>query len=293
MHTCPNKMIYIGITGRDPKKRWASNGFYYKDNKRFSNAIRKYGWINIRHEIIKDNLSQDEAEYFEKKYIQKYNSTNPKKGYNLTFGGIKGVELVNQRRVLRYDYHGNLLGIYKSQKDASEKTGIYKEIISLICLHKQAYDCESCVFRYEGDPFSIDSKKDSNLRKVIYQLDINKNIINQYNSMVEAAKNFTNSDASCIGYAINHNTHTAYGYYWCEVDKYKNFKPQISKYSKKKINKYSLDGEFIETYNSIAEAQRIYGKIDIGSCCKGRNKTAGGFIWKYSDEVENNTLEVV
>ena len=62
MHTCPNKMIYIGITGRDPKKRWASNGFYYKDNKRFSNAIRKYGWINIRHEIIKDNLSQDEAE---------------------------------------------------------------------------------------------------------------------------------------------------------------------------------------------------------------------------------------
>lgn len=45
------------------------------------------------------------------------------------------------------------------------------------------------------------------------------------------------------------------------------------------IEQYNLQGEFIQEWSSIAEAERQIGG-DIQACCKGKQKTAGGFIWK-------------
>lgn len=60
-HTTPNGKVYIGITGNEPRKRW-NNGNGYRGNKHFWNAILKYGWDNIAHEILFDGLTQDQAE---------------------------------------------------------------------------------------------------------------------------------------------------------------------------------------------------------------------------------------
>ena len=51
----------------------------------------------------------------------------------------------------------------------------------------------------------------------------------------------------------------------------------------KKVDKYTLDGEYIRTYNSIGEAQRITGIYNISAACRGQYKSAGGFIWKFTD----------
>lgn len=50
------------------------------------------------------------------------------------------------------------------------------------------------------------------------------------------------------------------------------------------INQYSLDGEFIKTWNSSMEAAKSLGKThgNICSCCKGKRKYAYGYIWKYA-----------
>jgi hypothetical protein len=45
------------------------------------------------------------------------------------------------------------------------------------------------------------------------------------------------------------------------------------------IEQYDLQGKFIQEWSSIAEAERQI-KGDIQACCKGKQKTAGGFIWK-------------
>lgn len=43
-------------------------------------------------------------------------------------------------------------------------------------------------------------------------------------------------------------------------------------------------GELLATFPSLMEAVRVTGinKGNISSCCKGKYKSAGGFLWKYS-----------
>lgn len=89
-HTAPNGKVYIGITGQKPEQRWA-NGNGYKHNTYFYRAIRKYGWENIKHEIIcQGPLSAAQAGAVEKSFIHLYDSTNPDKGYNHSTGGEYG-----------------------------------------------------------------------------------------------------------------------------------------------------------------------------------------------------------
>lgn len=42
-------------------------------------AIKKYGWNNIEHKIIKTNLSQEDALNLERELIRKYNLNNIQK----------------------------------------------------------------------------------------------------------------------------------------------------------------------------------------------------------------------
>ncbi len=87
-HTSPNGKVYIGITGKTAEERW-QNGRGYKANKHFYNAIKKYGWDNIKHEILYQNLKAEEAYKIEKELIKKYQSNNLKNGYNKSIGGEK------------------------------------------------------------------------------------------------------------------------------------------------------------------------------------------------------------
>ena len=83
-HTCPDNKVYIGITCQEPSKRWL-NGLGYKKSW-FYNAIQKYSWENIKHEILYENLSYEDAINKEHKLILEYESWCPAKGYNDSIG---------------------------------------------------------------------------------------------------------------------------------------------------------------------------------------------------------------
>ena len=92
VHTTPSEKHYVGITSHNPHRRWRANGQGYKRNTYFYQAIKKYGWENIKHEIIYENLTRDEAIEIEMQLIKKLNSNDRNFGYNLTLGGdgVKG-----------------------------------------------------------------------------------------------------------------------------------------------------------------------------------------------------------
>lgn len=55
--------------------------------------------------------------------------------------------------------------------------------------------------------------------------------------------------------------------------------------NKIKINQYDMFGVFIKTYNSIMEASKETGanSVHISRCAKGKQKTCGGYVWKYAN----------
>lgn len=57
------------------------------------------------------------------------------------------------------------------------------------------------------------------------------------------------------------------------------------------VFQYDLEGNFIKEWSSMTLANKEIGidKSQISCCCKGKNKTAGGFKWKYKKEKINET----
>ena len=60
-HTTPSGKVYIGITRTTLERRCGSNGRNYSKNILFYRAIQKYGWQNIKHEILFDGLTKEQA----------------------------------------------------------------------------------------------------------------------------------------------------------------------------------------------------------------------------------------
>lgn len=60
----------------------------------------------------------------------------------------------------------------------------------------------------------------------------------------------------------------------------------------KRINQYTLDGEFIKTWKSTMEIERTLGYIhnNISNACKGKLKTAYGHKWSY---YKGNDLTII
>lgn len=80
-HTFPNGKVYIGITRQKPEKRW-NKGRGYEQSPYMWNAIQKYGWENIKHEIIMQNLTRQSALMIEEALINQYKTNIPACGYN-------------------------------------------------------------------------------------------------------------------------------------------------------------------------------------------------------------------
>lgn len=85
-HTLFDGRAYIGITCQPLSRRWR-DGEGYKTSPYFYRAIQKYGWDAFEHEVLLDNLTEEEAIAKEKELIAEYQTQNRAHGFNLTGGG--------------------------------------------------------------------------------------------------------------------------------------------------------------------------------------------------------------
>lgn len=55
--------------------------------------------------------------------------------------------------------------------------------------------------------------------------------------------------------------------------------------TKKRVVQKSIDGDILNTYDSLSDAGRAIGipVSNITHCCKGRIRHAGGYVWEYLD----------
>lgn len=221
-HTLPNQKVYIGKTC-DVKRRWRACN--YVGNWFFYNAIQEYGWENITHEILEDNLTLEEANEKEKYYVALYQSANSQYGYNLRAGGAGGGAIASKtekfkeryKRVYQYTLEGDFIAEWDNLTLAAESCGGVNKItgISQCCngKRKTAYG-----FQWRYEKFDHLSKQElTGVKKRIVQKDLEGNVIQIYNSVSEAVNALGMKSHTSIGNVLNGRTKTAYGFLWEEL----------------------------------------------------------------------------
>lgn len=119
--------------------------------------------------------------------------------------------------------------------------------------------------------------------KPVYQFDLNGNKIKKWKSMSFASKE-TGIVLSSIYNCCIKKSSSAGGYFW-SYDSVINKNEMSSKRYRihRCVKQYDLDGNYIATYNSCAEAAKCVGttQSSIYSCCTKTRRTAKNFIWEF------------
>lgn len=303
-----NGKVYIGITRQNPLKRWL-NGKGYIDNKHFYRSIKKYGWDNFEHKVIKDNLSKYEAEDMEIKLIKEFQSFKPEYGYNISLGGShngkhseqtrKKLSEVQYKEVFCYDRNtGKYVCSCKSTLHAEEKFGIPNSNISSICLGKMktAHGYYFSYINYGYNlPYEIYAWINLNdCETKVAQYDLDGNFINEFKSLSDANKYLFGENTNKRVSMINK---ISYGYIWKYIidDNYKNKlsddelnnkKTYLYKYEE--CYQYDLNGKFIKSYFSASDAAKQINSTqgNISACCRKEIFQVKGYIWRYAKNEE-------
>lgn len=286
----------------------------------FARAIAKYGWDAFEHRIILENVSKSEADYAEKYLIRWYKMHNI--SYNITDGGegVCGVcrvfteeeKKAISRRLLenppmKGKHHSEetkrKLSLSSSSRKHSEATKALIAEASRGRKHTEEAKQRMREYRNEHPETWIGGWN----KKEVHQYDLDGNYINTFPSATEAAIYLGNqNDAGKICECVNGRVASSLGFVWTadkvdklDMSKYKRMKTahgirlyDMSEEGRRKrrnghgkpVNQYTLDGEYITTFDSVTDAGEQVGyRTGIGKCCNGLSQyqTAGGYLWRY------------
>lgn len=254
-----NGKYYIGITMQNPLKRW-NHGNHYRGNAHFWKAIQRDGWDNFEHVVIETGLSREMAIAMEKRLIKECDSF--KNGYNNSYGG-------------------------ESMKGYAMAQSI-KDKISESNSGEKAYWYGKKLPDYMVKKISDAHVNHPDLSRPINQYDIDGKYLKTYPSVKEARRtvghgNFPRAartpNSLCLGYQWRYDNGDK-----SDIEPYNSY--HVHTKSRKGVLKFDLQGNFIKQYDSISEAVSTEDIRHIGACCRGKRKTAGGFIWKYANNEE-------
>lgn len=157
-HIAPNGMSYIGVTDREPAKRYGENGEGYRNNELFYADIQKFGWDNFTHLVLYEHKSEKYA--YMKEFLLTYqeNTVWPN-GYNLQGGGKRGyrrsqyvrekISAANRKPIKQIDpLTGEVLAIWPGVRQVAKELGINAGHISEATRHKRRHTAGGFSWEY-------------------------------------------------------------------------------------------------------------------------------------------------
>ena len=216
-HTSPSGKVYIGITCKNPEKRWRK-GIGYLHNSYFLNAIKKYGWDNIKHEVLFENLNEESALaieedliYYYKQLGISYNITN--RGAKTSWAGQHHTDETKQKMSSIAKELGRVPSRYAIEKSANLRRGKHLseetklkiseankgKVLSEETKMKISLSKQGDKHPMWGKTHSEEAKKKISIghSKVILQYDLDGSFIREWPSISNAAKEL-NIDNSAI-----------------------------------------------------------------------------------------------
>lgn len=269
-----NGKIYIGQDRNN-------NPNYYGSGNLLKLSIKKYGKENFIKETLEECKNEDHLNEREIFWILNYNSTDKTIGYNISDGGKEGDRKLGHDIVKNgiYNYWVNKYGkeeadrrksikIEKLKKIGKEGNKLTKNGRYNIWVEK--YGKEEANKRYEEWRLKISQYQQ-------YKLD------NGWKHTEDAKEKISNAR---LGKKMSEETKNK-----MRKPKPKGFSEKLSKIKKgvstgpskkrKEVEQFDLDGKIIGTWESIIKVEKELNIYNINAVCKGKQKTAGGYKWKY------------
>ena len=316
-----NNKAYIGITKRNPKYRFRNGKGYYA-NKHFTSAIEKYGWDGFTHEILADHLTLEQASEIERAVIYFLNTTDRNYGYNIRNGGIDGdgmseegraslrihntgTNSPNRRPVTSFDMDGNRLLDFPFTRAAARYYHVPAQSVTSCCRKtNRAKSCHKIIFRYTEEVRDVEhlSKEEveaanSSPRKhytkrsqKVSVFDMSGNLVMILRSVTDAKAVLGSTTIDCLVGSQKTVGGKYIAIYSSQLpDDCDTLPPDIlanhisPPNASKPINQYDLNGKYIQTFQSGAEAARQLSckAKAINLCASGGSSSSHGFQWRY------------
>lgn len=264
-----NDKIYIGQTRTTINDRWYGHKYAAKNNKGNSilyDDMRKYGFDNFHISVIRKYIKKNVEDLKsilnirEIYYIDKFDSTNMFKGYNISKGGNDST--LKCKDVDIYDVNGNFIETLPSRKKVSEKYNIDDHTICHLCNDGGNYKGQY-IFRNKGELFdSLPISTCYNYK--IYQFTTDGNCVGEFFSRNEAV-----SVAGVrIDEALNQPTKLAGGYWWSTQKLF----GYIGNPCFSSVDIYTVKGEYVGNFESCNSAATYLNvnRTSISNCASGK-----------------------
>lgn len=254
-----NGKMYVGqtIKGNYPHRRW-DNGNGYQNCTYFYRAIQKHGWDNFEHEVVANNLTAQEADNFEILLIDKLDTTNPDKGYNISPGGVQNKTLSEATKKKISESHMGEKNPMYGIRLVGEKNGMYGKKLSEE--HKQKL---------------LDAARKANVGKTLSEETKKK--------LSESAKERFSNPENNPFYGKRHTEESK--------KKMSEAKKGEKSYHAKQVVQMDNDYNVIKIWGCIADAYRTLNicRQSIPEVLNGQQHRAGGYRWAYLyDNVKKN-----
>ncbi|MFT3822364.1 MAG: NUMOD1 domain-containing DNA-binding protein [Chitinophagaceae bacterium] len=203
------------------------------------------------------------------------------------------------RQVSQYSIKGRRIRIYKSAAAAGRATGVHSQSICKVANGKKnkaggflwAWGKEKEVAPPDGNERRRKFRLDYGLR--VTQYDLQGNRIAQFPSIKDAAES-TGVSGSAIGAVVKNKYKSAGGFFWkkghgkimIDLSAHLTGRASMAVTQSKSVKQYTLDGKYIASFASVKEAAQAMGAYSgaISSACRGIQKSACGYQWKFSSD---------
>lgn len=274
-HETPNGKIYIGITCQNPTKRWG-NGCNYRNQKYLYAAIKKYGWENIKHEVLYTGLSKEDAEQKEIELIAFYKSNDRKFGYNIDNGGkSKGRCSEETKRRISAVQKGKKQSPYTIQKRIESRKGYRHSPETIKKISESNKKVKRIITAEQRE------KMTNGAKNFIYTDEMKKIISDKIKRSWTPERRKAMSDrqrgSKCRFYGKKFSE--------AEIKHLQEINRGANSVLSKRVGQFDLDGNLIYIFGSAREAGRNgFTTQGVTGVCRGIRHTHKGYIWKYIGE---------
>lgn len=211
-----------------------------------TNAINKYGWNNIRHVLLYDNLSKERAENIEEHFIKDLKLFSTDYGYNTTMGGNANAPTEKTKRLISQ-------GTRERWKDDSYRERAMRSMKN----KKRSAEARKNISKAQKERF-----KNEEQRRHISEVQKGK-------KRTEQAKKKTSE--------------TLKKFYSVEENRIKHKQDMLirNQCHCRSVLCIELNKEF-ESIKSASEWAGLCSQ-NLSACLNGKRRTYGGYHWKYCE----------